>query len=161
MRSHKYNSDDHNYCKRCDYDGKDWDDLLQHKIDAMAPFIVGEKRNDKHKEMMHIVCEFCGMEFKSFAGHERHRTQVHYQINKVYVFTHALDRTIKPSRQLYVKQKASSGMAKVVNGSDKSAALSLFVLQVSSSTMKRTYAFLSLVGNSTTCGSRNMFLHRS
>lgn len=74
MKAHK--KADHEYCRRCDYDAEDWDDLLAHKVDSMAPYVVGDRRYDKVKEPRHIVCEFCGEDFKSFGGRDLHRTRV-------------------------------------------------------------------------------------
>jgi len=81
MQLHKYIDEKHDYCRRCDYDGTSWDDLLQHKIDAMAPYLFELKkleREDKKKgkKIMHVVCEFCGEEFKTWSGRDKHRTQV-------------------------------------------------------------------------------------
>lgn len=75
MKRHKLDAPEHDYCKKCGVDCKDWDDLTQHKVDKMAPFLEGKKRNSGESPA-HIVCEFCGEDFKSFGGRERHRKQV-------------------------------------------------------------------------------------
>lgn len=75
MKNHKIETPEHYYCKKCDVDCDDWDELLQHKVDMMAPFIEGRKRVRDEKPR-HIVCEFCGENFKSFDGRKLHRTQV-------------------------------------------------------------------------------------
>ena len=75
MRRHKDAAPEHDYCKKCDCDCEDWDDLVQHKINAMAPWLdhsAEEGTNPKH-----IVCEFCGMDFKSFGGRRIHRENTH------------------------------------------------------------------------------------
>ncbi|GIZ46525.1 hypothetical protein CKM354_000965100 [Cercospora kikuchii] len=76
MKNHKIETPEHYYCKKCDVDCDDWDELLQHKVDMMAPFIEGRKRVRDEKPR-HIVCEFCGENFKSFDGRKLHRTQMH------------------------------------------------------------------------------------
>lgn len=76
MKKHKRWEDSHDYCHRCDYDGKDYDDLLKHKVSAMAPYLIGHLRHLRHKHMKHIVCEFCGQEFGSLDGRKGHRQQV-------------------------------------------------------------------------------------
>ena len=81
MKKHKHDSSDHVYCRRCDYDAKDWEDLLQHKTDEMVPYLYGTKKLDREAKkqgvrIMHIVCEFCGVEFKTFGGREQHRDMV-------------------------------------------------------------------------------------
>ncbi|KAF2225688.1 hypothetical protein BDZ85DRAFT_279352 [Elsinoe ampelina] len=77
MKSHKYHDPDHYYCRKCDYDAKDWDDMLDHKVASMAPFIIGEKRHDKYKKMKHLCCEYCGEDFKSMEGRMDHRREAH------------------------------------------------------------------------------------
>ncbi|OJD30464.1 c2h2 finger domain [Diplodia corticola] len=54
--------DDHDYCKKCDYLAKDWDDLTHHK--ATSPIV-------------HLCCKFCGQDFKSASGRDRHIRQLH------------------------------------------------------------------------------------
>ena len=76
MKSHKHHDPSHHYCRKCDYDAVEWDDLLDHKVAAMAPFVIGELRHEKHKKMKHLCCEFCGEDFKSMGGRMEHRRQV-------------------------------------------------------------------------------------
>lgn len=76
MKSHKHHDPEHHYCRKCDYDAKDWDDMLDHKVEAMAPFIIGDKRHDKHKKMKHLCCEYCSEDFKSMEGRMNHRREV-------------------------------------------------------------------------------------
>lgn len=49
--------EDHDYCKKCDYLAKDWDDLTNHK--ANSPIV-------------HLCCKFCGQDFKTSSGRDRH-----------------------------------------------------------------------------------------
>ncbi|TKX20984.1 C2H2 type zinc finger domain-containing protein 9 [Elsinoe australis] len=77
MKSHKHHDPEHHYCRKCDYDAKDWDDMLDHKVEAMAPFIIGDKRHDKHKKMKHLCCEYCSEDFKSMEGRMNHRREMH------------------------------------------------------------------------------------
>lgn len=62
--SHKKNSDEHDYCAKCDRDFDSYDDLARHK--AFAP--------DKHEK----ACRICGEEFKSTSGLRRHIELVCY-----------------------------------------------------------------------------------
>ena len=75
MRYHKRDDPTHFYCKRCNKDivPQTWDALVEHKVDAMAPWV--ECRRDQRPEGSpeHIVCEFCGEDFKSLGGRLRHR----------------------------------------------------------------------------------------
>jgi hypothetical protein len=82
MRGHKAYAPDHFYCKKCDVDCEDWEDLTRHKVDQMAPFIEGRLkiRDEKPK---HIVCEFCGENFKSFGGRISHRELVSHADSRV------------------------------------------------------------------------------
>lgn len=75
MKKHKQNFDDHNYCKKCDVDCDSWDALTQHKADAMRPWLDKRKRAPT-TDPPHIVCEFCGEDFKSWGGRDGHRRQV-------------------------------------------------------------------------------------
>ncbi|GAB7357845.1 hypothetical protein MBLNU230_g0016t1 [Neophaeotheca triangularis] len=78
MKQHKFNHPDHNYCKKCNMDFISWDELTQHKVDMMAPFLEGNfEESFKKDSPVHIVCEFCGEEFKTFGGREIHRTRTH------------------------------------------------------------------------------------
>lgn len=78
MKLHKQLDPDHDYCKKCDVDCASWVDLTGHKVAAMAPFLEGQMK-DSDESPKHIVCEFCGQDFKSFGGRKRHREQVgHY-----------------------------------------------------------------------------------
>ncbi|KAL1619798.1 hypothetical protein SLS54_006394 [Diplodia seriata] len=61
-RKHCVAEDDHDYCKKCDYLAKDWDDLTHHK--ATSPIV-------------HLCCKFCGQDFKSSSGRDRHIKQLH------------------------------------------------------------------------------------
>lgn len=76
MKAHKLSEPDHNYCKKCDVDCGDWDDFTQHKVNAMAPWLEGSNKEDRGENPKHIVCEFCGEDFKSFGGRKLHRKQV-------------------------------------------------------------------------------------
>ena len=75
MIAHKISDPTHFYCKRCKVDCEDWQSLVDHKVDMMAPFIEGRKKIRDEKPM-HIVCEFCGEDYKSFDGRKRHRAMV-------------------------------------------------------------------------------------
>ena len=79
MKYHKKDEPAHNYCKRCNRDCTDWEDLVQHKVQAMAPFLKGRKTFGADESPAHIVCEFCGEDFKSFGGREKHRKQVSFR----------------------------------------------------------------------------------
>ena len=76
MKAHKLLEPEHNYCKKCDVDCGDWTDLTQHKVDAMAPWLEGRMKDHPEISPKHIVCEFCGEDFKSFGGRKKHREQV-------------------------------------------------------------------------------------
>lgn len=76
MKYHKANDTTHFYCKKCDVDCKDWEDLTQHKVDAMAPWIENSVHERPEGKPKHIVCEFCGEDFKSFGGRILHRETV-------------------------------------------------------------------------------------
>nr|POF14090.1 hypothetical protein CFP56_03114 [Quercus suber] len=88
MKKHKQDNPEHSYCRKCNMDCEDWEALLQHKIDAMSPWLEGKMmqyardtaaaEDDKNNlpAPKHIVCEFCGADFKSFGGRKRHRAQV-------------------------------------------------------------------------------------
>ncbi|KAK0609871.1 Zinc finger protein 560 [Lasiodiplodia hormozganensis] len=54
--------EDHDYCKKCDYLAKDWDDLTNHK--ANSPIV-------------HLCCKFCGQDFKTSSGRDRHIKTIH------------------------------------------------------------------------------------
>lgn len=75
MKRHKTNAPEHDYCKKCDVDCEDWDALVQHKVDAMAPFL--DRRQEPGATPKHIVCEFCGQNFESFGGRKLHREHNH------------------------------------------------------------------------------------
>lgn len=53
--------DDHDYCKKCDFLAEDWDALTFHK--ANSP-------------IAHLCCKFCGEDFKTISGRDRHLRQV-------------------------------------------------------------------------------------
>jgi len=76
MKSHKKRDPLHHYCRKCDYDAIDYQDMIDHKIQAMAPFLIGDKKNDKYKKMKHLCCEYCGEDFKSLEGRLIHRREV-------------------------------------------------------------------------------------
>lgn len=88
MKKHKVVDPAHDYCKKCDVDCADWEALVQHKIDAMSPWLEGKMteyvKNAPRDEIgevkipspKHIVCEFCGIDFRSFGGRKMHRSQV-------------------------------------------------------------------------------------
>ncbi|KAF2087359.1 hypothetical protein K490DRAFT_65750 [Saccharata proteae CBS 121410] len=48
---------DHDYCDKCKHLAVDWDDLVEHKIKSPTA---------------HIACKFCGEDFKSAGGRDRH-----------------------------------------------------------------------------------------
>lgn len=77
MQRHKKYDANHHYCKRCDIDFDSWEELKAHKIEDMAPFVEGKKEPTPEHMPKHIVCEFCGMDFKSFGGRKIHRDQMH------------------------------------------------------------------------------------
>ena len=76
MKRHKVDDPTHFYCKKCNVDCEDWESLIEHKVEGMAPWV--ECRADRRPEGSppHIVCEFCGMDFKSMGGRLLHREQV-------------------------------------------------------------------------------------
>ena len=76
MKRHKLDEPEHNYCKKCDVDCKDWEHLTQHKVEAMLPWLDGRMKHNHDESPMHIVCEFCGIDFKSFGGRKKHRETV-------------------------------------------------------------------------------------
>lgn len=76
MKYHKLDEPDHFYCKKCDFDGKDDQELKLHKVATMQPWVEGRMKQNKDESPKHIVCEFCGMDFKSFGGRRIHRDQV-------------------------------------------------------------------------------------
>ncbi|CZT18982.1 uncharacterized protein RCC_04827 [Ramularia collo-cygni] len=79
MKQHKKYDPEHFYCKKCDFDAEDWDDLTRHKVENMVPYIEGAKGRVKplDDDLKHITCEFCGEDFKSFGGRKRHRQMAH------------------------------------------------------------------------------------
>ncbi|GME28800.1 putative C2H2 finger domain protein [Neofusicoccum parvum] len=54
--------EDHDYCRKCDFLAEDWDDLTLHK--ATSPVV-------------HLCCKFCGQDFKTISGRDRHIRQLH------------------------------------------------------------------------------------
>jgi len=40
MKSHKKYTDEHDYCKPCDIDFKDWESFTQHKVSLMVRFAL-------------------------------------------------------------------------------------------------------------------------
>ncbi|KAF2165236.1 hypothetical protein M409DRAFT_67484 [Zasmidium cellare ATCC 36951] len=77
MRRHKRDNPQHFYCYKCDVDCEDWEDLTRHKVDMMAPFLERRVIATDDNKPKHIVCEFCGEDFKSFGGRKLHRQQAH------------------------------------------------------------------------------------
>lgn len=75
MKRHKVDATEHFYCKKCNVDCVDWDEFVRHKVDAMWPWLDGRMRDNKDESPKHIVCEFCGQDFKSFGGRKLHREQ--------------------------------------------------------------------------------------
>lgn len=76
MKNHKKYDPEHFYCKRCNVDCEDWETLTKHKVDVMAPWLEGRIKPSEDEKPEHIVCEFCGEDFKSFGGRKLHRKQV-------------------------------------------------------------------------------------
>lgn len=60
------NDPTHFYCKKCDFDGKDWEDSTKHKVEGMKPFLAHPPAKGKH-----IVCERCGDTFNNCVRRER------------------------------------------------------------------------------------------
>ena len=58
MKRHK--DEDHEWCRLCNVDCADDEALLEHKVQSE----------------MHICCDFCGEDFRSEKGKERHMRQV-------------------------------------------------------------------------------------
>ncbi|KAK6438664.1 hypothetical protein LTR95_005124 [Oleoguttula sp. CCFEE 5521] len=85
MKGHKLTDPKHHYCRKCDTDCLDWSDLTQHKIDAMAPWLELPQSHPAiySRNPKHIVCEFCGEDFKSFGGRKEHRKMTHTALQKV------------------------------------------------------------------------------
>jgi len=88
VKEHKVNARDHHYCKRCDHDADSWETLLEHKVKEMQPYLFGIKtltKDDKKNgiRIMHIVCEFCGEEFKAWTAREKHRLQYHQAMHDI------------------------------------------------------------------------------
>ncbi|KAK5167591.1 uncharacterized protein LTR77_007290 [Saxophila tyrrhenica] len=77
MKKHKKDDPEHCYCKRCDVDCIDWEDLTLHKVKAMQPWLEGKMKDSPGEQPDHIECEFCGEDFKSFGGRRKHRDQYH------------------------------------------------------------------------------------
>jgi hypothetical protein len=77
MKRHKKADPEHYYCKKCDVDCEDWDDLTRHKVKLMEPWLGGRPADaDKDDHPVHITCEFCGEDFKTFGGRKKHRELV-------------------------------------------------------------------------------------
>jgi len=88
MKEHKAHAKDHYYCKRCDYTAVSWETLLEHKVEQMQPYLFSIKtltKDDKKNgiRIMHIVCEFCGEEFKTWTVREKHRLQYHQAMHDI------------------------------------------------------------------------------
>ncbi|KAL1297702.1 hypothetical protein AAFC00_006250 [Neodothiora populina] len=81
MIDHKRAQVDHPYyCKICRMDCIDWEDSLNHKVHEML--ISLELRRDykdpqNKRVFKHIVCEFCGLDFKSLGGRDLHKKREH------------------------------------------------------------------------------------
>ena len=58
LKKHKYLDHD-GYCKLCDVDTKDHETLKQHKMDSLK----------------HVVCQWCGKDFRSESGRDYHERQ--------------------------------------------------------------------------------------
>ena len=58
MKRHK--DEDHEWCRMCNVDCADYESLLEHKVQSD----------------LHICCDFCGEDFRSDMGKERHMRQV-------------------------------------------------------------------------------------
>ncbi|KAH7132534.1 hypothetical protein B0J11DRAFT_601147, partial [Dendryphion nanum] len=67
MISHKKNSEEHDYCQKCDKDFNSFEELAQHK--AFTP--------DVHQR----ACRVCGDEFKSVSGLKRH-IELSHKVNQ-------------------------------------------------------------------------------
>ena len=76
MKYHKRDDPEHDYCKKCNVDCDDWEGYLQHKIDAMTPWLDKRTQPTEGVQPMHIVCEFCGADFKSWGARKTHRERV-------------------------------------------------------------------------------------
>ncbi|KAF2156619.1 hypothetical protein K461DRAFT_272678 [Myriangium duriaei CBS 260.36] len=76
MKRHKKFDPQHHYCSKCDYDAVDWDDLLQHKVEVMAETIYNHRPGEK-MHLKHLVCEFCGTDFKNLDARMNHRRYDH------------------------------------------------------------------------------------
>ena len=77
VKRHKVDSHEF-YCKKCDFDGVNWEDSLAHKVEDMVPWLVGQLKDVTPKKFRHIVCEFCGQDFKSLGGRKIHKINVCY-----------------------------------------------------------------------------------
>lgn len=78
MQRHKRHAPDHFYCKKCDVDCADWEDLTEHKVAAMDYFHRNRDRlGPDGQQPRHITCEFCGEDFKTFGGRKMHREREH------------------------------------------------------------------------------------
>lgn len=42
----------------------------------MSPWVEGPEKGNRDELPKHIVCEFCGMEYKTFGARRMHREQV-------------------------------------------------------------------------------------
>lgn len=75
MMKHKY-TEHQFYCKRCDYDATSWDEELDHRVTTMIPCLYYPPEKGFTRHFKHIVCEFCGEEFKSLSGRKLHQKKV-------------------------------------------------------------------------------------
>lgn len=101
MKRHKVDDPLHFFCRKCNVDCEDWEALIEHKVDGMAPWV--ECRTDNRPEGLppHIVCEFCGEDFKSMGGRLIHRETVRsLKLCDVHItVTNIITET--PSRTIY------------------------------------------------------------
>lgn len=118
MKYHKLEEPTHFYCKKCNVDCEDWVALTEHKVDAMAPWLERKGRGRPEGAPKHIVCEFCGKDFKSMGGRELHRTRVCYfffsgvfYAMKFLTLTDHFPRTTKPSNPSNAPAAAKSSCA--------------------------------------------------
>ncbi|KAI4940020.1 uncharacterized protein J4E92_001308 [Alternaria infectoria] len=67
MKNHKKNTDEHEYCHKCDEDFDTFEDYAMHKI----------TRPEEHN----LACRVCGDEFKSKSGLKRH-IELNHKVNQ-------------------------------------------------------------------------------
>jgi hypothetical protein len=76
MKRHKLDDPTHFYCKKCNVDCDSWADLIEHKVDGMAPWLECKPEDRPKGNPPHICCEFCGEDFRSLGGRMLHRERV-------------------------------------------------------------------------------------